>query len=398
MKKTTHSLKSLLFWSVISAAFIGPGTVTTAAKAGAEFGPDLLWALTFSTIATILLQEAAARITIASGKNLGETISLKFRSKTTRWIRYFVGISVIFGCAAYQAGNILGAVSGISLLSGWDPTIVTLLVGFISGIILWVGKPDTISRFLGLLVAGMGLLFIGVALRSGMPIKEGLTGAIVPRIPEGSGWLMIGLVGTTIVPYNLFLGSGIGKGQEMKTMRQGLVPAVTIGGIISIAILVAAIKLKGEFSFTALAEMLRRDIGNWAAIFFGLGLFAAGFTSAITAPMASAITAQGLFGGENARWSPDSRYFRGVWILVWLVGMIFGLSGIKPIPAIILAQALNGLLLPFVAVFLYLVINDRAFMPERWRNKLPANIALALIVGITFMLGVINLWKALSQV
>ncbi|MEZ4772510.1 MAG: Nramp family divalent metal transporter [Bacteroidia bacterium] len=391
-------LSGILFWSVISAAFIGPGTVTTAAKAGAEFGTSLIWALTFSTIATIFLQEAAARVSIASGKNLGEAIALKFQQHATRWIRYFVGISVIFGCAAYQAGNILGAVSGTSLLFGGNPKIPTLLIGFICGAVLWAGKPETISRLLGVVVAAMGLVFIAVAIRSGIPAGKWITGAVVPTFPQGSGLLTIGLIGTTIVPYNLFLGSGIGKEQEIHAMRKGLIPAVMIGGAISIAILIAGTRLSDAFSFEALGEMLRRETGSWASIFFGIGLFAAGFTSAVTAPLASAITAQSLFGSGNPHWAPGSRNYRIVWIFVWATGMLFGLSGIKPIPAIILAQALNGLLLPFIAIFLLLVVNDARFMPEKSRNKLPANLVLTLIVAITLLLGAMNLWRAIQSV
>ena len=67
-------LVSILLWSAISAAFIGPGTVTTAAAAGAGYGMSLLWALLFSTIACLSLQEASARLTIASGKPLAQAI------------------------------------------------------------------------------------------------------------------------------------------------------------------------------------------------------------------------------------------------------------------------------------------------------------------------------------
>ncbi len=70
-----NKLLNILFWSVISAAFIGPGTITTASKAGALFGFDLLWALVFSTFACLVLQEAVARLAIHSGTNLGEAIS-----------------------------------------------------------------------------------------------------------------------------------------------------------------------------------------------------------------------------------------------------------------------------------------------------------------------------------
>ena len=109
----SKGLSSILFWSIISAAFIGPGTVTTAAKAGATFKLDLLWALVFSIIATVILQEAAARITIASGKNLGQIIAIKF--KGSAWWQWFLFLSIAFGCAAYQAGNMLGAISGLIL-------------------------------------------------------------------------------------------------------------------------------------------------------------------------------------------------------------------------------------------------------------------------------------------
>ena len=71
---------SILFWSIITAAFIGPGTVTTAAKSGAVFGYDLLWALLFSTVACLVLQEASARVTVISGLSLGEAIRQQFHS------------------------------------------------------------------------------------------------------------------------------------------------------------------------------------------------------------------------------------------------------------------------------------------------------------------------------
>ncbi|MEZ4827796.1 MAG: divalent metal cation transporter [Bacteroidia bacterium] len=395
MSRTSrNTFSGIIFWSVISAAFIGPGTVTTAGKAGAEFGSSLIWALLFSTIATILLQEVSARIAITSGKNLGEAIRLRFDVPGFRWIRYFVGISVVFGCAAYQTGNLLGAVSGMSLWIGLNAQAATLTLGLACGLTLWLGRPEGISRFLGLVVAVMGLLFVAVAFRTKIPAGEWLSGTFIPAIPENSGLLVIGLVGTTIVPYNLFLGSGIGKGQDIQTMRRGLIPAVAIGGVISVAILIAATGLDGTFSFQELAELLRKETGEWAAICFAMGLFAAGFTSAITAPLASAITAQSIWGNDDPAWKSDGRNFRQVWLLVLMAGIVFGVSGIRPVPAIIAAQALNGLLLPFFSVCLLLVVNDKKIMPPGAVNKPWMNVAMILIVGITFFLGAINLWRA----
>jgi hypothetical protein len=105
-------LLDVLFWSVISAAFIGPGTVTTAATAGAGFGLQLAWALLFSTVACIALQEAVARLVIASGRGLGAAI----RSTGGTVLAALTGFAIVLGCAAYEAGNILGGVAGAQLV------------------------------------------------------------------------------------------------------------------------------------------------------------------------------------------------------------------------------------------------------------------------------------------
>lgn len=112
--KSSSKVSSVILWSVISAAFIGPGTVTTAVTAGSRYEIQLLWAVVFATIACIVLQEVSARIIIASGLNFGQALEMKFGIQAGRWIKWVVAGPVLLGCAAYEAGNILGAVSGFS--------------------------------------------------------------------------------------------------------------------------------------------------------------------------------------------------------------------------------------------------------------------------------------------
>lgn len=398
MSKTiswAKGLSSILFWSIISAAFIGPGTVTTAAKAGASFGVSLLWALVFSIIATIILQEMAARITLASGKNLGEIIGIRFgNNKGLPWL---VFLSIAFGCAAYQAGNMLGAISGLLLYTEISRQIGTVVIAFICFSLLWIGSFKLIARLLGVVVALMGGLFIYVATYSEYTLSELMINSIVPQFVEGSGLLIIGLIGTTIVPYNLFLASGISAGQSIREMRIGLVVAIIIGGIISIAILLAGTQVDGVFSFTSLADTLSNRVGKWGTVFFGLGLFSAGLSSSITSPLAAAVTAQSLLGKGRPAWSNKGKYFRLVWGSILLVGLTFGLLDVKPIPAIILAQAINGALLPIVAVFLFLVANDKEILGTKYINNWFTNILTLLIVGLSCFIGLNNLLKALAQ-
>ena len=203
---------NILFWSIISAAFIGPGTITTASKAGAEFGFSLLWALVFSTFACIILQEASARIAISTGKNLGEAISIRFKGRSKRLIILLLIISaIIIGSAAYETGNLVGAVAGLTLIVDIEPYWLVLIMGLMAAIALSLPSLKIIARLMGYLVVIMGTVFLVTAFMIKPDTGEIVKGAIIPNIPDGSGTglLILGLIGTTVVPYNLFLGSGI---------------------------------------------------------------------------------------------------------------------------------------------------------------------------------------------
>jgi len=149
----------------------------------------------------------------------------------------------------------------------------------------------------------MGVTFLVTAFLVQPPFGVLLKGTFVPTLPPGSSLFVLGLIGTTVVPYNLFLGSGIAAGQKLGELRFGLCVAILLGGLISMGILIVGTAVTGSFSFQSLSEALSQKLGDWARILFALGLFAAGFSSAITAPLAAAITARGLFGSEEGnRW------------------------------------------------------------------------------------------------
>lgn len=385
----------ILFWAVIPAAFIGPGTVTTCASAGAGFGYALLWALTFSTIATVVLQEASARVTVVSGRNLAEAIRERFRGGATGLLVLLLVLgAVVLGNAAYEAGNVLGASAGAALGSPVDARVATLLIGVVSAAVLWVGTPRVVTTVLAATVAFMGIAFLATAFLLRPPAGEVLRGSLVPAIPAGSGLLLLGLVGTTVVPYNLFLGSGIARGQNLRDIRFGLTVAVVLGGLISMGILVAGADVEGTFSYEAVSATLSTRLGGWGGPLFAWGLFAAGFSSAITAPLAASVTARGLFGQDTDRWEPRGWRYRAVWMGVLAVGVGFGLAGIRPIPAIILAQALNGVLLPFAAVFLLVIVNDRGLMGDAGINGPAANVVTTAVVAVTLVLGVSGVLRA----
>jgi Mn2+/Fe2+ NRAMP family transporter len=386
-------LLDLLFWSVIAAAFIGPGTVTTAARAGSDYGLTLAWALLFSTVACVVLQEASGRITVVTGLELGEAVRRRF-PRTVGWLPGVLAGGVILGCAAYQAGNLLGAVAGLRLAVDGSVVWLTLICGGAAAALLATGNTRLIARVLGCVVALMGVVFLVTAVRVAPDPGALVEGLVVPRAPHGSAVLVLGLVGTTVVPYNLFLGSALARGHVLGEMRWGLAVAVGGGGLISLGVLVVGTMLGGGLEFERLAGVLAERLGPAAGWSFAFGLFGAGFTSAITAPLAAAITARTLLGGNRGRdWGEASWRYRSVWAGVLAVGMVVAVTGVKPIPAIILAQAFNGVVLPLTAVFLWIVVNDREQLGGSVNGRF-LNLVTGAVVAVCLVLGLRGLVAA----
>jgi NRAMP (natural resistance-associated macrophage protein)-like metal ion transporter len=115
--------------ALVAAAFIGPGTVTTATIAGASYGYTLAWALAFAIVATLVLQEMSARLGVAGGMGLGEALRHRFTGRFGRSLSAaLVVAAIMIGNAAYETGNLLGGALGLqSLLGGsgrlWGPLL-----------------------------------------------------------------------------------------------------------------------------------------------------------------------------------------------------------------------------------------------------------------------------------
>ena len=294
-----------------------------------------------------------------------------------------VGFGVILGCIAYEAGNILGGSLGLGMLLDVSPRVSASIITAIAATLLWFGSTTLVARVLGGLVAAMGLAFLVTAIRLSPSAPDVLRGALIPSLPADSLTLVVGLIGTTVVPYNLFLGSGLAKGHSLGEARVGMVLAIALGGLISMAIVVVAASVLQTSNLEELAQVLADNLGGWARGLFAFGLFAAGTTSAITAPLAAAYTARTTFGGSD--WKESSLQFRSVWMVALAVGWLFGVSGVKAIPMIILAQVFNGSILPVVASVLLLTSNAPSLGSER--NSRRVNVVFSLAVAVTVVLG-----------
>ncbi len=390
---------------LIAAAFIGPGTVTVCSIAGASYGYALLWAMVLSIIATIVLQEMAARIGLVTNKGLATVIRTQMRHPIARIIVILLMLSaIVIGNAAYEAGNISGGVLGVEALgfsgafqwgslslNGWS-----LGIGILAAIILFIGNYKVLERVLVGLVLFMSMAFIITAIVTRPDIIGVLKGSFVPSFPKDSTLTIIALVGTTVVPYNLFLHASLvtekwqGK-ESLAIARRDTFVAVILGGLVSMAIIICAAAIQGSEIRNAgdLAKSLEPLFGEYARYFVGVGMGAAGLTSAITAPLAAAYVVQGCLG-----WKKDikARKFRIVWAFILVLGILFSSSGYKPVEIIKFAQVANGILLPIIAGYLIWMANKKELLGT-YVNKKWQNILGILIWLIVFGLGLRSILK-----
>lgn len=392
---------------LVAAAFIGPGTVTTASVAGASTGYALLWALVFSIAATIVLQEMSARLGIVSREGLGEALRTTFDNVVVKVIAVALVVSAItIGAAAFETGNITGAASGLASLAG-PQSLWALVIGAAAFALLLLGAYEVIERVLVFLVIVMSVVFLTTAIIVRPDVGEILAGLFTPGIPDGSLLTVVALVGTTVVTYNFFLHSSsvqdkwpesVPTDEALSQSRFDTIASIILGGLITLAIIVtgaAAFFGTGTEIGTAadMATQLEPLLGPAAKFFFAIGLFAAGMTSAVTAPLAAAYATSGAFG-----WGRDlkSWRFRAVWMTVILFGTFLGaFIGASPAQIIIFAQAANGLLLPLVAVTLLIVMN-RSDLLGRYQNGITGNILGAIVVLVALFLGGRTIFSVLT--
>ena len=384
---------------LIAAAFIGPGTVTVCTLAGVGFGFALLWAMVFSIIATVVLQEMSARLGIITQKGLSEIIRTEIQNPFVKSSVVLLILSaIVIGNAAYEAGNISGGVLGLEAIFGnsyielgsFSLNSFSLAVGVVAFVILFIGKYKVLERSLVFLVILMSLAFLITAILTKPSSVEIFKGIFKFDAPDGSLLTIIGLIGTTVVPYNLFLHASLVKEKwhdpnDLKYAKKDTLIAVVLGGIVSMCIIISAASIQTQQINSAadLALGLEPLFGSFSKYVLAIGLFSAGITSAITAPLAAAFVTTGCLGWNS---SMSSMKFKMVWIVVLGLGIVFSSVGFKSIEIIKFAQVANGLLLPLIAGFLIWIMNKSSIL-GRFKNSLFQNVISILILIITVFLG-----------
>jgi len=391
--------------AMVAAAFIGPGTVTTASAAGVATGGGLLWAVAFSILATIVLQELAVRSALVTNRDLSALIRNLSSGHVWRLpVLALVVLAIGVGNAAYQSGNLSGAGIGLSSALGLPHKAVIAAAAVLAGLLIIRGQYAWLERSLVWLVGLMGVLFCGLAAVLTPLFLQQPPDRLMPVFSGEHLTLMLALIGTTVVPYNLFLHASAAR-QRWRNIplptaltearAEALISILIGGGITTAVVIVAAVLVppdNGQPILEALVSGIEQHFPGYGRWLVGGGLFAAGLTSAIAAPVAAGWAVCGALGWST---EPNSASFKAVAVFVLLVGTYFALIATRPVALIISAQATNALLLPVIAGLLLWISSSTRVLGE-FRSHTATRALAAIIVAVVTLLAAHKLLALLS--
>jgi manganese transport protein len=351
-----------------------------------------------SVIITIFIQNTAARIAWTTRKGLAQS---SLEQSNHPLIRLLLGLlligAILIGNVAYEAGNLSGALIGLKgilsmekLTFGGSLDWFPLLLGLVVGGLLVVGSFRFLKNSLIAIVVLMSVSFLLTAIMTKPDLELMLHGLFVPSFNTEEILTIVGLLGTTVVPYNLFLHAALvaqSPNVPFAAIKKDTLVAIGLGGIISLCIIISAAALEGAEVKNALdlGKALEPLYGTAAPLLLQFGFFAAGLTSALTAPMAAAFVVSECFSMPKEGWG-----YRITAFTVLAVGVYFTTTGIVPIEIIRFAQIANGILLPVIGLLLLFMVNNSQLMRGATPSKLQ-NSCFILIELFFIFLGIKSL-------
>ena len=385
---------------MVAAAFIGPGTLTTATAAGASSGLALAWSLLFALIATVVLQELAMRSSLVTQQDLAALARQFGGPLWGRWlIAPLIVLAIGVGNAAYQSGNLSGAAIGLTTFFPERFASIILFLSAIAAILILSNRYRWLERSLVALVVLMAMLFLGLAFTLLPNLLTLPAERLTPRFSQDDGLLVLALIGTTIVPYNLFLHATAARRRwgntplyaALREARWESFIAITIGAVITLAVIVVATVLLEAPSdrpvLGALIHQVEQRLPGVGGALVATGLFAAGCSSALAAPIAAGWAVCGALGLSTDETGPA---FKFVALVVLAIGAGLAILASRPQALIVTAQAANAMLLPIVAIILLLIANIK-LVPDPWKNSKLINLLASTIIALVITLAAIKL-------
>ncbi len=389
---------------IVTIGFIDPGNWATNMAAGSQFGYQLLWVITLSTLMLIFLQHVAARLGIVTGRSLAVNV----RSHFSRPLVWLFGVSMIPALVATSLAEILGGALGFQILFHiplWAGAPLSLLLVVLA---ILGQRYDQLERLIVVFLAFIAIAYI-IEL---FIVKPDMAAAaphwFIPSLSGASILIAMGMLGAIVMPHNIYLHSNtiqsrewdFGGGDQVKLMRYELVDttlSMGMGWLVNSAMILvaAAVFFRNGVTVSSIqqaSETLRPLAGSLAQLIFGVALLVAGLSSSITSSLATANVVTGYLGKPE---DPHSRVYRLGLIVLALPAVGLIIAGLNPFRALILSQVVLSIQLPLTIIPLLVLSRRRTVMGEERMGTLAIVtgwLVAALIVGLNVFLLYQTFW------
>ena len=396
---------------LIFLAVLGPGMITanvdndaggiyTYSLAGAKFGYSLLWTLLPITVALIVVQEMVARMGAVTGKGLADLIREEYGFRTTFILMMMLLVA--------DLGNTISEFAGLA--SGMSVFGVTRYIAVpLGAVLVWALVVKGTYRSVEKVFLAACVFYVAYPISCFLAHPKWSDAAISTLKPSfqfsgGYLYMLIGVVGTTIAPWMQFYlqSAVVEKGIKVKEYiysRWDVIVGCIITDVVAFFIIVACaatIYVSGHRQINDAGDAalaLRPLAGHAASALFAFGLCNASLFSASILPLATAYyvcEGLGMEAGVNKRFHEAPTFY---WLYTTLIGLgalaVMVLSEAKQIPIILLSQVINGILLPFVLIFMLRLVNRDDLMGKHKNSRLFNNIAwvsCVVMIALTLLL------------
>ncbi|MDR3542343.1 MAG: Nramp family divalent metal transporter [Desulfosporosinus sp.] len=403
----------LMFLAVVGPGIItanvdnDAGGITTYAVAGAQFGYKFLWVFIPMTLALIIVQEMSARMGAVTGKGLADLIRENFGVRLT--------IFILIGLLIADVGNTVSEFAGVASsmeVFGLSKYIIVPLGALLVWLLVVKGTYQRVERIF-LIASAIFITYIFAGFLAHPNWGEVAKQTFIPSFSTNSAYIamFVGLVGTTIAPWMQFYiqSAIVDKGITVKDYKYSRIDVIVgcfITDIVAIFIIVttaATMHVAGISINDAkdAAIALKPLAGQYASILFAFGLFNASIFAATILPLATAYyvcEALGFEAGVDKSFQEAPQFYTLYTIIIILGAMIILIPNAPLVLIMLWSQVINGVLLPFVLVFMLVLINNKNLMGTYTNSRFFNWVAwgtTVIMVTLTLLLVITSLWPNL---
>jgi len=389
---------------LVTVGFIDPGNWATNIEGGSRFGYALLWVVTLSTFMLMVIQHAAAKLGIATGKSLAVNI----REHLPKPLTYFIGITVVAACVATDVAELLGGAIGFQLLFHFPLWLGALITVFLE-VFLIIGQryhklERTIIGFLGIIA----LCYVAELVIVHPDWGQALPSFFIPRLNTSSIYIAMGMLGAVVMPHNIFLHSnvihsrqwGIDDNEKKSLLRYerfDTISSLLLGLLINGAMIIVAARVfhgngMAITSITDASKTLVPLAGPVSGLLFAVALIFSGIGSSITSSMAEVNVITGFLGKPE---DPRTLLYRVATFITAIPSFVIILMGLDTYKILIFSQVILSIQLPFTLIPLLYLCRKKPVMGT-FRSSSLEFLAMLLITVVVTLLNVYLLYSTFA--